>query len=224
MTPRIAFRRIGVLFALSCCATTPAAGPKPPAGTAAVPLVGYTGLRTNLTGGRHANARTMRAAVVRADGTGRQLLAEDSAKDPDTWTQFAGWSPDGKAAIIGVGWQSSENAKWEEENKRFRMDEGKWKLDSCLLDLASGKVVNVTGVERVSHYNGGLFFLSEGRGLGFTPLIKGVSKPHVMDLDGRNKRDVSGRGTGPPRDRSITSSENGLMRAGRFPAFKVDSE
>ncbi len=76
------------------------------------------------------------------------------------------------------------------------MDEGKWKLDSYLLDLASGKVVNVTAVDRVSHYNGGLFFLPGNRGLGFTPLIKGISKPHVMDLDGKNKRDVSGKDAG----------------------------
>jgi TolB protein len=161
-----------------------------------VVLVGYTELRTNLSGGRHANVRTMRAAVVKADGTGRKLLAEELAKEPDTSTQFAGWSPDGTVAVINVGWQSPENAKWEEEHKHFRMEEGKWKLDSCLFDLASGKVVNVTAVERVSHYNGGLFFLPEGRGLGFTPLIKGVSKPYVMDLDGKNKRDVSGKGGG----------------------------
>ena len=54
----------------------------------------------------------------------------------------------------------------------------------------------MTAVDRVSHYNGGLFFLPDGRGLGFTPLIQGVSKPYVMDLDGRNKRDVSGNGAG----------------------------
>jgi hypothetical protein len=75
------------------------------------------------------------------------------AKEADTWTQFAGWSPDGKMAVIGIGWQSPDNAKWEEENKPFRMDEGKWKLDSCLLNIASGKIANATVVERVSHYN-----------------------------------------------------------------------
>ena len=161
-----------------------------------MPLIGYTELRTNLPGGRHANVRTMRAAIVRADGTGRKLVAEDLAKEPDTWTQFAGWSPNGKLAILSVGWQSPENATWEEQNKRFRMDEGRWKLDSGLLDLTSNKFTNVTAVDRVSHYNGGLFFLPDRRGLGFTPLINGVSKPFLMDLDGKNKRDVSGKGTG----------------------------
>jgi TolB protein len=73
---------------------------------------------------------------------------------------------------------------------------GKWQLDSCLVDVSSGTITNVTAVERVSHYNGGLFFLPDGRGLGFTPLINGNSRPFVMDLDGRNKRDVSGEGNG----------------------------
>ncbi len=177
------------LLVLSSCALARGAEP-------AVPLIGYTELKTNIPGGRHANVRTMRAVVVKADGSGRHLVAEELAKEPDTWTQFAGWSPDGKSAVIGAGWQSPENAKWEEANKQFRMEEGKWKLDSCLFDFASGKVTNVTDVDRVSHYNGGLFFLPDGRGLGFTPLIKGVSKPYLMDLDGRNKRDVSGKGGG----------------------------
>jgi Tol biopolymer transport system component len=73
---------------------------------------------------------------------------------------------------------------------------GKWQLDTYLVDLTSGKVTNVIGVERVSHYNGGLFFMPDGKHLGFTPLINGVSKPYVMDLDGRNKRDVSGKDAG----------------------------
>ncbi len=48
-------------------------------------------------------------------------------------------------------------------------------------------------VERVSHYNSGLFFMPDGRGLGLTALINGISKPFVMDLDGQNKQDVSGK-------------------------------
>ncbi len=99
---------LSVLFALSSCVPALAAEPSLSIGTESVPLVGYSELRTNLPGGRHANVRTMRAAVVKADGTGRHLLAEELAKEPDTWTQFAGWSPDGKTAIIGVGWQSPD--------------------------------------------------------------------------------------------------------------------
>jgi TolB protein len=41
-----------------------------------------------------------------------------------------------------------------------------------------------------------LSFLPDGNGYGFTPLINGVSKPYVMDLDSRNKRDVSRSGGG----------------------------
>ncbi len=196
MILRSVFRWLGVVLALSCRGGAFADDRRPVVPFDVAALIGYTELRTNLAGGRHANIRTMRAAVVRADGSGRQLIGEDLAKEPDTWTQFAGWSPDGRAVIIGVGWQAPENARWEEENKRFRMEEGKWKLDSCLLELASGKVVNLTAVDRVSNYNSGLFFLPEGRGFGFTPLIKGVSKPYIMDLDGRNKRDVSGKDAG----------------------------
>ncbi len=160
------------------------------------PLIGFTELRTNLPGGRHANVRTMRAVVVCMDGTGRKPIAEELANEPDAWTQFAGWSPDGRQAIVSRGWQDPENARWEEEHKSFRMQSGKWSLDSCLVNMATSEVSNVTAVDRVSHYNGGLFFLPNGRGLGFTPLVNGVSKPFVMDLNGRNKRDVSGKDAG----------------------------
>ena len=157
-------------------------------------LIGYTELQTDLPGGRHANVRTSRAVVMRADGSGRRVLAEQIAGQPDTWTQFAGWSPDGKTAVINRGWQDPENARWEEEHKSFRMLPGKWLLDSYLLDMATDQLTNVTAVERVSHYNAA-GFLPDGKKLLMTSLIDGVSKPLVMDLDGRNKQDVSG-GTG----------------------------
>lgn len=159
-------------------------------------LIGYTELQTNLSGGRHANVRTMRATVMAADGSGTRRVAEELADQPDAWTQLAGWSPDGRQAIVLRGWQDPENAKWEEEHKTFRMESGKWSLDSCLVEMVTGKVANVTAVERVSHYNGGLFFMPTEKRLGFTPLINGVSKPFVMDLDGRNKRDLSGKDAG----------------------------
>jgi Tol biopolymer transport system component len=138
----------------------------------------------------------MRAVVVRPDGTGRRVLAGELVQEPDAWTQFAGWSPDGSQAVITRGWNDPENARWEEEHRTFRMEPGKWLLDSCLLELATDRLTNVTAIDRVSHYNGGLFFLPGERGLGFTPLINGVSKPFVMDRDGRNKRDVSGPDAG----------------------------
>ena len=159
-------------------------------------VIGYTELRTNLPGGRHANIRTMRAVTVKGDGSGRQLVADELIDDPDAWTQLTGWSPNGEQAIVYRGWQDPENAKWEEQHQRFRHLPGKWQLDTYLVELTSGKVTNVSGVERVSHFNFGLFFMPDGRQLGFTALINGVSKPWVADLDGRNKRDVSGEGSG----------------------------
>src|SRR4051794_37553764 len=83
------------------------------------PRVGYTEFRTDLPGGRHVNVATMRAAIVEADGTGRRSVAPELAGEPDSWTQFAGWSPDGRRAIVGRGWESPENARWEEEHRTF---------------------------------------------------------------------------------------------------------
>ncbi len=171
------------------------------------PWIGYTELQTNLPGGRHSNVRTMRATVVRTDGSGQARIADELADETDAWTQFAGWSPDGKQAIVSRGWQDAENANWEQEHKTFRMEPKKWLLDSCLVEIATGKVSNLTAVDRVSHYNGGLFFMPEVKKLGtaaqattnrlgFTPLINGVSKPFVMDLDGRNKQDLSSTNAG----------------------------
>ncbi len=184
------FLRIALLLCMAGCAGAVACGAE------GLPLIGYTELRTNLPGGRHANVRTMRATVVRSDGTERRLVANSLVDDPDAWTQFAGWSPDGRQAIVNRGWQDPKNAVWEEEHKQFRMSPGNWQLDSCLIDLQNGQVTNLTAVDRVSHYNGGLFFLPNGQGLGFTPLIDGLSTPFVMDLDGHNKRDVSEEGAG----------------------------
>ena len=70
-----------------------------------------------------------------------------------------------------------------------RKDDGSWIL--AWSSLATGRTMNVTAVERVSHYNSA-FFLPGGSGLGMTSLIEGTSKPYLMDRDGRNKRDVSG--------------------------------
>ncbi len=156
------------------------------------PLLGFTEFRTDLPGGRHANVRTMRAVVARVDGSGRRELAADIVREPDAWTQFAGWSPDGKMAIVGRGWQSQENARWEEEHRQFRHTKDGWLVDAFLVELATGRAMNLTAVERVSHYNGGLFFWpGDDTKLGFTALIGGNSHPFRMDRDGRNKTDLT---------------------------------
>jgi len=184
--PQLALALLMVLF---LTAASRGAEPRPTS------LIGYTEGRNDLPDGQYANWQTMRAHVVRADGTGRRQLAKELTQKPHSWTQFAGWSPDGKTAVIGSHWESPENAAWEREHKTFRMTEG-WLSDICLVDLASGKLTNLTEVDRVSIYNTGLIFLPDGKGLGFTPLLDGISKPWVMDRDGHNKRDVSGEGSG----------------------------
>jgi Tol biopolymer transport system component len=159
---------------------------------APAPLIGYTEFQTNLPGGRHANVRTMRAAVVRIDGSDHRLIAPDLADAADTWTQFAGWSPDHKTAIVGRGWQSPDNAKWEEEHKTFRFTTQGWSYDTHLYDMATGKSQNITAIDRVSFYNSGLFFWpGDATKLGFTALIDGNSHPFRMDRDGRNKVDLT---------------------------------
>jgi Tol biopolymer transport system component len=155
-------------------------------------LIGYTELRTNLPGGRHANVRTMRAVTARIDGSDRRMLAAELIGDADTWTQFAGWSPDGRVAVVGRGWQSPENARWEEEHRQFRFTKDGWLYDSYLVDIASGEATNVTAVDRVSFYNSGLFFWpNDPTKLGFTALVDGNSHPFRMDRDGRNKIDLT---------------------------------
>ncbi|MDZ4859075.1 MAG: hypothetical protein SGI88_08810 [Candidatus Hydrogenedentes bacterium] len=153
-------------------------------------LIGYTEYRTNLTT-RYDNQITSRACVVGDDGSRRVELAPELVIKPNTWTQFAGWSPDGSFAILGRGWESPENGAWEEEHKTFRMTEG-WLYDILLLEIATGTLTNLTEIERVSAYNSGLFFIpGTPQRLGFTALINAESHPFVMDLDGRNKRDLS---------------------------------
>lgn len=155
------------------------------------PLIGYTRLQTNLPGGRYANAITARAWVVRADATGARPLAEELTQEPYSWTQFAGWSPDNRYAIIGRGWETPENGAWEEEHRTFRMTEN-YRYDMYLIEWATGALTNITAVERVSEYNTGLFFIpGESGQLGFQALINGQSHPFVMDRDGRKKRDMT---------------------------------
>ncbi len=171
---------------LSGCASLPRAG----RGGEQPVWIGYTEYRTNLAT-RFDNQVTSRACIVRSDGSGRRMLCDELISGPNTWTQFAGWSPDGSAAILLSGWESPENGAWEEENKTFRMTEG-WKLDIHLYDMKSGMLTNLTEVERVSEYNSGLVFVPGDSGdLMFTALIDGVSHPFLMSRDGNHKRDLS---------------------------------
>src|SRR5438034_7471275 len=80
-------------------------------------LIGYTVQRTNLPGGQFPNRVTSRAFVVKADGTGARELGAELARKPNYSTSFAGWSPDGRHAILHQGWESPENGAWEHKNK-----------------------------------------------------------------------------------------------------------
>jgi TolB protein len=134
----------------------------------------------------------MRARVVHPDGSDQREVAADLVDGPNAWTQFGGWSPDGTTAVVSGAWQSPENARVEEEQKGFHFTKDGWQLDTHLTDLVSGRTHNVTGVERVSFYNGGLFFWpGDPSKLGFTALIDGNSHPFRMDRDGRNKLDLT---------------------------------
>lgn len=152
--------------------------------------IGYTEGRNDLEDGQYANWVTQRAWRVLADGSHPQEVAAGLIVGGDQWTQFAGWSPDGTKAIVGLHRESKENALWEREHRTFRMTEG-WQSDAYLVPQAGGELFCPTAVDRVSVCNTGLFYLPNDRGFGFTPLIEGISKPFVMDLDGRNKRDLS---------------------------------
>jgi Tol biopolymer transport system component len=110
-------------------------------------LIGYTEHRTDLPGGRYVNEATRRAVVVKADGTGRRVLAEELTREAGYSTQFVGWSPDGKAARLSRCWKSDEAGKWEEEHKDFRPIGDGVRYDTYLVDLASGKATKQTPVE-----------------------------------------------------------------------------
>jgi TolB protein len=156
------------------------------------PALGYSEFRTNLPNGRHANIATMRAAIVSTDGSARRLIAEHLSRQANSWTQFAGWSPDGHFAIVGQGWESPENARWEEDHKTFRHTPGGWLYDMNLLDLSTGITINLTAIDRVSHYNSGLFFWpNDPAHLGFQALVGTDSHPFRMDRDGKNKQDLT---------------------------------
>src|SRR5262249_11828154 len=55
-------------------------------------FIGYTEYRTDLPGGRYVNNATRRAVVIKADGTGRRVLAEELTREKGWWTHFSGWS------------------------------------------------------------------------------------------------------------------------------------
>jgi len=163
-----------------------------PAASRANYLIGYTDSKCDDPRGQFYNWRTARAMIVRADGTGRREIGASLITRSNSWTQFAGWWPDRRQAIVSSAWESEENYLWEREHKTFRMTEGNWLLDGCLVDIATGATRNLTAVEGVSNYNAGLTpWPGDPARATFAPLINGIQHPFVMDSDGRNKKDLS---------------------------------
>src|SRR5262249_39211064 len=133
--------------------------------------IGYTRGRTDLQG-YYANRVTTRAFMVRGDGSGTTELAPGLAAKPHQFTSFAGWSPDGRQAILYQNWESPENGAWEDKHGAWRFSAKHWLVDSILLDMQTRKTKNITAVERVSFYNVGLHFLPEKK-FGFSAMIGG---------------------------------------------------
>jgi Tol biopolymer transport system component len=154
--------------------------------------VGYTAHRVNLPGGQFANRSTSRAFLVEGDGSGTRQLAPELTRKPNQWAQLAGWSPDGRRAILLQCWESAENGAWEHQHKDFRFTAEHWLVDSIFLDIQSNKLTNLTAVERVSFYNHGVhFWPNQPKRLAFVALIDGQLRPFAMDLDGKNKKALS---------------------------------
>jgi hypothetical protein len=156
-------------------------------------LIGYTEHRTDLPGGRHANVKTRRAVVVKADGTGRRVLAEELTREAGSSTQFVGWSPDGKAARLSRSWKSDAVGKWEEEHKDFRTTGDGVRYDAYLIDLASGKATKETPVEDkkkselIKHLVHGLSVSPDGKRSAFED--PGY-RLYLADGDGSNAKQV----------------------------------
>ncbi len=152
--------------------------------------IGYTVHRTDMLG-YFPNRVTSRAFMVKGDGSEASELAPELAGKPNQFTQFAGWSPDGRQAILYQIWESPENGAWEDKHGTWRFSAEHWLLDSILLDMQTKKTTNLTAVERVSFYNVSLGFWPNKPGvLRFSAMIGGELRPYQMDRDGKNKKPV----------------------------------
>jgi Tol biopolymer transport system component len=148
--------------------------------------IGYTSCRTDLQG-YYPNQVTARAFVVRSDGSGTKQLAPELTRKPNQFAVFAGWSPDGRQAILYQIWESPENGAWEDKHGAWRYSAEHWLVDIILLDMETKKTTNLTAVERVSFYNAGLSFWPEKQ-FSFSAMIGGEQRPFVMDRDGKNNK------------------------------------
>jgi TolB protein len=173
------------LAALTLTLLSPAARAGKPADKRPDYSIGFTVQRTDLPG-YFPNRVTARAFVVNGDGSGTKQLAPELAGKPNQYCQFAGWSPDGRQAVLYQAWESPENGAWEDKHGAFRFSAEHWLVDIILLDMGSKKTRNLTAVERVSFYNVALGWPKKK--LSFSAMIGGQLRPFVMDRDGKNKK------------------------------------
>jgi len=85
-------------------------------------VIGYTEGRNDLPGGQFINWQTNRACLVRADGTGRRVLANELLTEPNSWTQFGGWLQDGSQAIVLSLHEDPDNAALETDSSDVSHD------------------------------------------------------------------------------------------------------
>jgi Tol biopolymer transport system component len=166
--------------------------------------IGYTAHRTDLPS-YYASRVTFRAFVVNGDGSGTKQLAPELASKPNQSVQFAGWSPDGRQAILNQNWEDPENGAWEDKHGTWRFSAEHWLVDIILLDMDSQKTANLSAANRVSFYNVGLQFWP-AKQFSFSALIGGEMRPYRMDRDGKNKKPVA---AGPGFIYSVVPSPDG---------------
>jgi Tol biopolymer transport system component len=147
--------------------------------------------RTNLPT-RHDNFVTMRAWILRADGSGGSEVAPSIIDRPDTWCGFEGWSADGRYALLTRTYNPADNAAFEENNNTFRID--RWQLDGFLVEIRDGRAVseprNLTGPNSPSRYNPIFFLRDDPHRLGWNPLIDGKQRAYSMNFDGTDRRET----------------------------------
>src|SRR5688572_3991093 len=132
---RLSWAIIGLLLVTSGCETARTVSGR------SQYLIGYTDLGCDDPRGQFYNSRTARAMIVRADGTGRREIGASLITRSNSWTQFAGFWPDGRRAVISSAWESEDNYLWEREHKKFRRNDG-WLVDGCLVDIRTDHAVN----------------------------------------------------------------------------------
>ena len=148
--------------------------------------IGYTTHRTNLPGGYYPNRVTSRAFVVRGDGNGTTELAPGLASKPHQFTQFGGWSPDGRQAVLYQIWESRRTALGGQARAPALLGGALAGGNLILLNMQTKKTTNLTAVERVSFYNGSLHFWPEKK-FSFSAMIGGHVAPSAWTATARTR-------------------------------------